>query len=95
MRKKLLPLLLIACAMGSGAPRASAADRVGPVVGVIVAIDRSNRAITVKDLAGGAQYRVVIPKGQKITIVPTLSFGSSVDFERLIIGLQYRGVGMQ
>ena len=97
MKKKLAPLVAIALAMVFGGDAAHAADRMEsrPIVGVIVGIDRAAHAITVVEQFTGSKIRLVIPRGQRVTIAPTVSFGSSVEFERLMIGLQYRGVTVQ
>jgi hypothetical protein len=96
MKRKSLLVALAAFAMTSAAGLATATDRAGAsapsVSGVIIEIDRPTRTIVVAEKPGGRTYRLAIPNDTRIAISPTVSFGSSVDFERLIIGLQYRGV---
>lgn len=98
MRERLIALVLVACATSFAGGAASAAQKVDnarTVTGSIVGIDRASRTITVVEQLTGAKYRVTIPRGQRVAILPTVSFGSAVEFERLIIGLQYRGVSGQ
>jgi hypothetical protein len=86
-------LALTACLAGA-APRQEA-KTVGSVSGAIVAVDRDSRTIDVLDQSSGRTFRIAIPERTRIVIRPMVAFGSIVDFERLTVGLQYRGVTAQ
>ncbi|HQR37817.1 MAG TPA: hypothetical protein PLF26_05390 [Blastocatellia bacterium] len=58
--------------------------------GSIVSIDRAAHTLTVRD--EGRTFRVAIPKGAQVAIAPLSSRGTTVDFEHLMVGMQYRGI---
>jgi hypothetical protein len=86
---------LTAC-LAVAAPRVGASGDVvrslAPVSGAIVAVDRVSRTIDVLDQATGRTVRIAIPQRSRVVIRPMIALGSIVAFERITVGLQYRGV---
>lgn len=60
--------------------------------GAVVAIDRENHALLVLDRATRKTFRVQIPKDSQIAISALQSKGSTVNFEQVLVGMQYRGI---
>lgn len=93
-RNSLLSIFLaIVFTVAPGLNSAGAAEnRAGfQLSGVIIAIDHEARTITVSENVTNRKYTVRIPRNTRVQIQPIGSRGSSVEFEQLTVGFQFRG----
>jgi len=79
-------VLSTALALAAAIPAAAAQPS-----GSIVSIDRSARTLTVRDRQSGETFCVRIPENAQVSISALASRGSAVNFEQVLVGMQYRG----
>ena len=80
-------VLSTALALAAAIPAAA-----GQPSGAIVSVDRSARTLTVRDRESGQTYCVRVPENAQVSISELASRGSAVNFEQVIVGMEYRGV---
>lgn len=77
---------LVSATTAFGAPASKA------VTGSIISVDRAAHTLVVRDNATNATFRVAIPKGAQVAVAPLSSRASGLDFEHVLVGMQYRGI---